>query len=152
MTNEIDEIAQQLPTALHRILDERRIKTQDLAAGTGLTRQAISRILNGRTRSPHRATIEKLATFLQIPAGRLLRCDLPGGTPEFLQPDQEIISQIPDKIGPELEAMIEAELPDRAPLRLEGPSSEARQDILKMKLYLILKKRRLAAGEVPSSP
>jgi transcriptional regulator with XRE-family HTH domain len=147
MYNEIDEYNQQLAAALREILASRGIKTRDLAHATGLTRQAISRILNGRTRSPHRATVEKLASYLGVPAAKLMRAEIPDRTPEFLRPDTQIISQIPDKVGPELEAMIEAELPDRSPLPAGGASDDARQDVLKMKLYLILKKRKLAAGE-----
>ena len=143
---EFDDYNNQLPTALREILAARGIKTRDIAQSTGLTRQAISRILNGRTRSPHRATIEKLATYLNVPAGKLMRAEIPDRTPEFLRPDPAIIAQIPDKIGPEMEVMIENELPDKSPLRLEGTGDEARQDILKMKLYLILKKRRLLSG------
>jgi hypothetical protein len=88
-----------------------------------------------------------MAAFLNVPPGQLLRGELPEDTPEFLKPDEEILAQVPEVIGPELEAVIEREMPDRTPLSLEGPSAKARQDILKMKLYLILKKRKLSAPE-----
>jgi transcriptional regulator with XRE-family HTH domain len=132
---------------LRHILARRGISAGDLARATGLSRQAIYQILNGKTRTPKRSTLDKMAAFLNVPPGQLLRGELPEDTPEFLQPDEEILAQIPDVIGPELEAVIEREMPDSTPLSLEGPSSKARQDILKMKLYLILKKKKLGSSE-----
>jgi transcriptional regulator with XRE-family HTH domain len=128
---------------LRDILARRGLSAGDLARATGLSRQAIYQILNGKTRSPKRSTLDKMSAFLGIPPGQLLRGELPEDTPEFLRPDDEILEQIPDVIGSELEAVIERELPDRTPLSIDGPSEKARQDILKMKLYLILKKRKL---------
>ncbi len=130
---------------LREILARRGLSAGDLARATNLSRQAIYQILNGKTRTPKRSTLDKMAAFLNVPPGQLLRGELPEDTPEFLKPDEEILAQVPDVIGPELEAVIEREMPDRTPLLLEGPSSKARQDILKMKLYLILKKRKLSA-------
>jgi hypothetical protein len=92
-----------------------------------------------------------MAAFLDVPPGQLLRGELPEDTPEFLRPDEDILAQVPDVVGPELEAVIEREMPDRTPLLLEGPSSKPRQDVLKMKLYLILKKRKLSAPEKSDS-
>ncbi len=132
---------------LREILARRGLSAGDLARATNLSRQAIYQILNGKTRTPKRSTLDKMAAFLNVPPGQLLRGELPEDTPEFLKPDEEILAQVPDVIGPELEAVIEREMPDRTPLLLEGPSSKARQDILKMKLYLILKKRKLSAPE-----
>ena len=137
---------------LRHILARRGISAGDLARATGLSRQAIYQILNGKTRAPKRSTLDKMAAFLNVPPGQLLRGELPEDTPEFLQPDEEILAQIPDVIGPELEAVIEREMPDGTPLSLEGPSAKARQDILKMKLYLILKKKKLGSSkEEPGS-
>jgi transcriptional regulator with XRE-family HTH domain len=132
---------------LRHILARRGISAGDLARATGLSRQAIYQILNGKTRTPKRSTLDKMAAFLNVPPGQLIRGELPEDTPEFLQPDEEILAQIPDVVGPELEAVIEREMPDRTPLSLEGPSPKARQDILKMKLYLILKKRKLGSSD-----
>lgn len=132
---------------LRAIIARRGLSAGDLARATGLSRQAIYQILNGKTRTPKRSTIDKMSAFLDVPPGQLLRGELPEDTPEFLQPDHEILAQIPDVIGPELEAVIEREMPDQTPLSLEAPSSQARQDILKMKLYLILKKRKLTSAE-----
>jgi transcriptional regulator with XRE-family HTH domain len=137
---------------LREILARRGLSAGDLARATGLSRQAIYQILNGKTRTPKRSTLDKMAAFLNVPPGQLLRGELPEDTPEFLQPDEEILAQVPDVVGPELEAVIEREMPDRTPLLLEGPSSKARQDVLKMKLYLILKKRKLSAPEKSDSP
>ncbi len=135
----------QLARGLRELLASRGLTAGDVARGTGLSRQAIYQILSGKTRTPKGATLERIASFLRIPVGRLRRGYVPDEVPEFLRPDSDILSQIPDVIGPELAAMIERELPDNTPLRLEGPSRGARQDILKMKLYLILKKRKLDA-------
>ncbi len=132
---------------LREILARRGLSAGDLAKATGLSRQAIYQILNGKTRTPKRSTLDKMAAFLDVPPGQLLRGELPEDTPEFLRPDEDILAQVPDVIGPELEAVIEREMPDRTPLLLEGPSSKPRQDVLKMKLYLILKKRKLSAPE-----
>jgi transcriptional regulator with XRE-family HTH domain len=132
---------------LREILARRGLSAGDLARATNLSRQAIYQILNGKTRTPKRSTLDKMAAFLNVPPGQLLRGELPEDTPEFLKPDEEILAQVPEVIGPELEAVIEREMPDRTPLSLEGPSAKARQDILKMKLYLILKKRKLSAPE-----
>jgi transcriptional regulator with XRE-family HTH domain len=137
---------------LRHILARRGLSAGDLARATGLSRQAIYQILNGKTRTPKRSTLDKMAAFLNVPPGQLIRGELPEDTPEFLQPDGEILAQIPDVIGPELEAVVEREMPDRTPLSLEGPSSKARQDILKMKLYLILKKRKLGASDEGREP
>jgi transcriptional regulator with XRE-family HTH domain len=136
---------------LREILARRGLSAGDLARATNLSRQAIYQILNGKTRTPKRSTLDKMAAFLDVPPGQLLRGELPEDTPEFLQPDEDILAQVPDVIGPELEAVIEREMPDRTPLSLEGPSSKARQDILKMKLYLILKKRKLGAPQEGST-
>ncbi len=128
---------------LKELLVQNGLTAGELARATGLTRQAIYQILSGKTRAPRRGTVDKIAGALNVPAQRLFiggGDDLPG----FMHPDPDILSQIPDTIGPELEAMIQRELPDAAPLRLEGPPGDAYQDILKMKLYLILKKTRLA--------
>jgi transcriptional regulator with XRE-family HTH domain len=130
--------------ALARLLSQRGLSAADVARATGLSRQAVYQILSGKTRSPKRATLERIAAFLGVTPAALLRDA--AATPEFLTPDAEILAQIPPHIGPELAAMIERELPDAAPLRLDGPAEEARQDILKMKLYLILKKRKLEAA------
>ena len=135
---------------LREILARRGLSAGDLARATGLSRQAIYQLLNGKTRSPKRSTLDKMASFLKVPPGQLIRGELPEDTPPFLKPDEEILSQIPDAIGPELEAVIEREMPDTTPLRFEGSLSQARQDILKMKLYLILKKKKLAAPEQES--
>ena len=132
---------------LREILARRGLSAGDLARATNLSRQAIYQILNGKTRTPKRSTLDKMAAFLNVPPGQLLRGELPEDTPEFLKPDEEILAQVPDVVGPELEAVIEREMPDRTPLSIEGPSSKGRQDILKMKLYLILKKRKLSAPE-----
>ena len=132
---------------LREILARRGLSAGDLAKATGLSRQAIYQILNGKTRTPKRSTLDKMAAFLDVPPGQLLRGELPEDTPEFLRPDEDILAQVPDVVGPELEAVIEREMPDRTPLLLEGPSSKPRQDVLKMKLYLILKKRKLSAPE-----
>jgi len=138
---------------LREILARRGLSAGDLARATNLSRQAIYQILNGKTRSPKRSTLDKMSSFLGIPPGQLIRGELPEDTPEFLRPDEEILAQVPEVVGPELEAVIERELPDRTPLQLEGPSAKARQDILKMKLYLILKKRKLTqAEEKPEMP
>lgn len=136
---------------LREILARRGLSAGDLAKATGLSRQAIYQILNGKTRTPKRSTLDKMAAFLDVPPGQLLRGELPEDTPEFLRPDEDILAQVPDVVGPELEAVIEREMPDRTPLLLEGPSSKPRQDILKMKLYLILKKRKLSAPEKSDS-
>lgn len=136
---------------LREILARRGLSAGDLARATNLSRQAIYQILNGKTRTPKRSTLDKMAAFLNVPPGQLLRGELPEDTPEFLKPDEEILAQVPEVIGPELEAVIEREMPDRTPLSLEGPSPKARQDILKMKLYLILKKRKLSAPEESTS-
>ncbi len=136
---------------LREILARRGLSAGDLAKATGLSRQAIYQILNGKTRTPKRSTLDKMAAFLDVPPGQLLRGELPEDTPEFLRPDEDILAQVPDVIGPELEAVIEREMPDRTPLLLEGPSSKPRQDVLKMKLYLILKKRKLSAPEKSDS-
>jgi transcriptional regulator with XRE-family HTH domain len=136
---------------LREILARRGLSAGDLARATNLSRQAIYQILNGKTRTPKRSTLDKMAAFLNVPPGQLLRGELPEDTPEFLKPDEEILAQVPDVVGPELEAVIEREMPDRTPLSLEGPSAKARQDILKMKLYLILKKRKLSAPEESDS-
>ncbi len=136
---------------LREILARRGLSAGDLAKATGLSRQAIYQILNGKTRTPKRSTLDKMAAFLDVPPGQLLRGELPEDTPGFLQPDEEILAQVPDVVGPELEAVIEREMPDRTPLLLEGPSSKPRQDVLKMKLYLILKKRKLSAPEKSDS-
>lgn len=137
---------------LREILARRGLSAGDLAKATGLSRQAIYQILNGKTRTPKRSTLDKMAAFLDVPPGQLLRGELPEDTPEFLRPDEDILAQVPDVVGPELEAVIEREMPDRTPLLLEGPSSKPRQDVLKMKLYLILKKRKLSAPEESVSP
>jgi transcriptional regulator with XRE-family HTH domain len=136
---------------LREILARRGLSAGDLAKATGLSRQAIYQILNGKTRTPKRSTLDKMAAFLDVPPGQLLRGELPEDTPEFLRPDEDILAQVPDVVGPELEAVIEREMPDRTPLLLEGPSSKPRQDVLKMKLYLILKKRKLSAPEKSDS-
>jgi len=136
---------------LREILARRGLSAGDLARATGLSRQAIYQILNGKTRTPKRSTLDKMAAFLDVPPGQLLRGELPEDTPEFLRPDEDILAQVPDVVGPELEAVIEREMPDRTPLLLDGPSSKARQDVLKMKLYLILKKRKLSAPEKSDS-
>lgn len=136
---------------LREILARRGLSAGDLAKATGLSRQAIYQILNGKTRTPKRSTLDKMAAFLDVPPGQLLRGELPEDTPEFLRPDEDILAQVPDVVGPELEAVIEREMPDRTPLLLEGPSSKPRQDVLKMKLYLILKKRKLSAPEKSGS-
>ncbi|MEE8640589.1 MAG: helix-turn-helix transcriptional regulator [bacterium] len=136
---------------LREILARRGLSAGDLAKATGLSRQAIYQILNGKTRTPKRSTLDKMAAFLDVPPGQLLRGELPEDTPEFLRPDEDILAQVPDVVGPELEAVIEREMPDRTPLLLDGPSSKARQDVLKMKLYLILKKRKLSAPEKSDS-
>lgn len=130
---------------LRDILARRGLSAGDLARATNLSRQAIYQILNGKTRTPKRSTLDKMSAFLNIPPGQLIRGELPEDTPGFLKPDEEILSQIPDSIGPELEAVIERELPDSTPLPFEGRTSKAHQDILKMKLYLILKKKKLVA-------
>ena len=130
---------------LREILARRGLSAGDLARATNLSRQAIYQILNGKTRTPKRSTLDKMSAFLDIPPGQLIRGELPEDTPGFLKPDEEILSQIPDAIGPELEAVIERELPDSTPLPFEGRASKAHQDILKMKLYLILKKKKLVS-------
>ena len=135
---------------LREILARRGLSAGDLARATNLSRQAIYQILNGKTRTPKRSTLDKMSAFLNIPPGQLIRGELPEDTPGFLKPDEEILSQIPDVIGPELEAVIEREMPDTTPLTFEGPLSKARQDVLKMKLYLILKKKKLATPEQES--
>ncbi len=132
---------------LREILARRGLSAGDLARATNLSRQAIYQILNGKTRTPKRSTLDKMAAFLNVPPGQLLRGELPEDTPEFLKPDEEILAQVPEVVGPELEAVIEREMPDRTPLSIDGPSGKARQDILKMKLYLILKKRKLSTPE-----
>jgi transcriptional regulator with XRE-family HTH domain len=129
--------------ALRGIVTARGITTKDLSAGSGLTRQAISRMLSGRTRAPHRASIEKLAKYLDIPGEALSRVNVPDRIPNFLRPDPEIVAQIPSTIGPELKAMIENEFPEELPLSSEAVASEAYQDILKAKLYCILKRQKL---------
>jgi transcriptional regulator with XRE-family HTH domain len=134
-----------LSRVLREILARRGLSAGDLARATNLSRQAIYQILNGKTRTPKRSTLDKMSTFLNVPPGQLIRGELPEDTPGFLKPDEEILSQIPDVIGPELEAVIERELPNNMPLPFEGPTSRAYQDVLKMKLYLILKKKKLAA-------
>ena len=142
MNNEERTFGEKLRDLLHR----RGLTAGDVARATGMSRQAVYQILKGKTHTPRQGTLERMAAFLGVPPNRLLVGDLPEETPGFLYPDATILTQIPETIGPELEAMIEAELPDTAPLRLEGPSSKAHQDVLKMKLYLILKKRKLASG------
>jgi hypothetical protein len=54
-------------------------------------------------------------------------------------------------VGQELAAVIEREMPDRTPVQLTGVAEKARQEILKMKLYLILKKKKLV-GETGEPP
>ncbi len=135
------------PRSLRTIMSRRGLSAGDIAKATGLSRQAIYQIINGKTRTPKRGTLDKMSEYLDIPPGQLLRGELPEDTPAFLQPDREILAQVPDVIGPELEAVIEREMPDQTPLVLATPSSQARQDILKMKLYLILKKKKLASAE-----
>jgi transcriptional regulator with XRE-family HTH domain len=137
---------------LRSILARRGLSAGDLARATNLSRQAIYQILNGKTRTPKRSTVDKMAAFLGIPPGALIRGELPEDIPVFLKPDREILSQIPHVIGPELETVIERELPDNTPLEFEERLSKERQDILKMKLYLILMKKKLAASRGPRNP
>jgi len=136
---------------LREILARRGLSAGDLARATNLSRQAIYQILNGKTRTPKRSTLDKMSAFLGIPPGQLLRGEFPEDTPSFLKPDEEILAQIPETVGQELAAVIEREMPDRTPAHLVGVAEKARQEILKMKLYLILKKKKLL-GESGDRP
>ncbi len=133
-----------LAATLAALLKQRGLTSGALARDAGLSAPAVYQILKGKTETPHQRTLEKLATALNVPLERLFL----GGAYDrasFMRPDPEILSQIPETIGPELEAMIQRELADATPLGPGSAAPEAYQDILKMKLYLILTKEKLGA-------
>lgn len=126
---------------LRNIMRERNLTVSNVAKEINVSPQTIYKMLCGATAAPAPSTVAKLAAFLGVAPRRLWGEDV-AETPPFAWPDADVLAQIPEVIGPDLEAAIERELPDTTPLRLAGPSADARQDILKMKLYLILKKRK----------